>query len=321
MSARRWLGGRTGFWTAAAGLSVRYLSSTAQRKNARRDATQFSSALAPPWPLRLRTALARADCARARSLLVVTSVMRSSPCSRTRRFQYVEYVRRVPGVAAASTVAWYSRTVGTVEAAAGWSPRPAASALMTPAAVGSASSAAKSSGVRASGAGIENHQGVEEGSAGESEDAVGGGGRQQQHFARGPAAEVAQGVRNADPALRVEDDRAVGCGADEQAGAVLDDLDRLLGLPAEEGDKSRLADPAWSSSRAVRWTNRAGWTGASAGSGRTVAAASGTATVGAVVGGMSAATSRSVCLARIRPVGVGTSRQVPEEIASAVAFA
>jgi hypothetical protein len=54
---------------------------------------------------------------------------------------------------------------------------------------------------------------------------------------------------------------------------------------------------------------------------RTVAAASGTATVGAVVGGMSAATSRSVCLARIRPVGVGTSRQVPDEIVSAAGFA
>ncbi|KQS65820.1 hypothetical protein ASG41_14700 [Modestobacter sp. Leaf380] len=119
VSARRWLGGRTGCWTAAAGLSVRYLSSTAQRKNARRAATQSSSALAPPWPLRRRTALARADCARARSLLVVTSLMRSWPCSRTRRFQYVEYVRRVPGVAAASTVGAYSRTVGTVAAAAG----------------------------------------------------------------------------------------------------------------------------------------------------------------------------------------------------------
>jgi hypothetical protein len=57
-----------------------------------------------------------------------------------------------------------------------------------------------------------------------------------------------------------------------------------------------------------------GWTGASAGSGRTVAAASETATVGAVVGGMSAATSRSVCLARIRPEGVGTPRLVPDEI-------
>jgi hypothetical protein len=64
----------------------------------------------------------------------------------------------------------------------------------------------------------------------------------------------------------------------------------------------------WSSSRAVRWTNRAGWTGASAGSGRTVAAASGTATVGAVVGGMSAATSRSVCLARM-----GQRRLAPQD--------
>ena len=99
----------------------------------------------------------------------------------------------MPGVAAASTVGWYSRTVGTVEAAAGWSPRPAASALMTPAAVGSASSAARSSGVRE---------------------------------------------------FRVEDDRAVGCGTHEQAGAVLDDLDGLLRLPAEEGDESHLANPA-----------------------------------------------------------------------------
>jgi hypothetical protein len=37
--------------------------------------------------------------------------------------------------------------------------------------------------------------------------------------------------------------------------------------------------------------------------------------------GMSAATSRSVCLVRIRPVGVGTSRQVPDEIPTAAAFA
>jgi hypothetical protein len=44
VSARRWLGGRTGSWTAAAGLSVRHLSSTAQRKKARREATQFSGA-------------------------------------------------------------------------------------------------------------------------------------------------------------------------------------------------------------------------------------------------------------------------------------
>lgn len=44
-----------------------------------------------------------------------------------------------------------------------------------------------------------------------------------------------------------------------------------------------------------------------------------TSTVGAVVGGIGAATSRSVCLARMRPVGVGTSRQVLNEIAGAVA--
>jgi hypothetical protein len=62
------------------------------------------------------------------------------------------------------------------------------------------------------------------------------------------------------------------------------------------------------------------WTGASAGSGRTVEAASGTATVGAVVvSGRSAATSRSDCLARIRPEGVGTPRLVPDEISLSVA--
>jgi hypothetical protein len=96
-------------------------------------------------------------------------------------------------------------------------------------------------------------------------------------------------------------------GTHEQARAVLDDLDLLLRLPRECEEASPGAHGrGCRAGRCGGRTTRAGQEPAPA-------------AVGTVVGGMSAATGRSVCLARIRPEGVGTPRPVPDEISLSVA--
>src|SRR3954471_3376073 len=68
---------------------------------------------------------------------------------------------------------------------------------------------------------VAHRPGGRERKGGENEDAVGGGGRQEEDLAGGPAAELPRGVRDTHPALRGKDDRPARNGTHQQLAAAL----------------------------------------------------------------------------------------------------